>query len=249
MPKMIAENLIKLSPLMLLIALVACNSAPVHHADNVKITDLSAAALPNIAAEFITTREGDEHQHDEKASHADTVTWRFWRDSQQITIERPQLGVGELWQRDDQTLIHRKLYHADQRAIEFQQDDLKMLKTEPSWQKLALLLDQQLLQQLSASDIEWSEGYPVREYHGKVAETEWHIIMRMDIALPVLIERQQADFSERTELLQAYALGNAAWQPTPTHGYDVIDYADLGDKESDPFVIKVQSQMGHDHHH
>jgi hypothetical protein len=71
----------------------------------------------------------------------------------------------------------------------------------------------------------------------------------MDIALPVLIERQQAAFSERTELLKAYSLDQAPWQPTPTIKYDIIDYADLGDKGSDPFVIKVQSQMGHDHHH
>lgn len=251
MSKIIIQSLIKLTALTVLLLLAACGGIPVNHAETAKIIDLSSANLPNVAAEFTTTREGEEHehQHDEHEPHADHVAWRFWRDSQQITIERPQLGMGELWQRDGRSVIHRKLYHADQRAIEFQDDDLRMLGTSPSWQKLSLLLDQKLLPLLTASELEWSNGYPTREYQGKVAETEWHIVMRMDIGLPLLIERQQEGFSERTELLNAYALSAAPWQPTPTKDYDVIDFADLGDKEYDPFVIKVQAQMGHDHHH
>jgi len=248
MSKIIIPISIKLTALVVLIFLAACSSAPVNHSATTKIIDLSSASLPNVAAEFTTTREGEEHEHDEHELHTDNVTWRFWRDSQQITIERPQLGMGELWQRDGQSVIHRKLYHADKRAIEFQDDDLRMLEITPSWQKLALLLDPKLLTQLTAGDLEWSDGYPTREYQGKVAETQWHIVMRMDLGIPMLIERRHEGFSERTELLNAYALSAAPWQPTATTGYDIIDFADLGDKEYDPFVIKVQAQMGHDHH-
>jgi len=247
MSKIIIQILIKLTVLAVLTFLAACSSAPVNHSATTKIIDLSSASLPNVAAEFTTTRDGEEHEH-EHESHADNVTWRFWRDSQKITIERPQLGMGELWQRDGQSVIHRKLYHVDKRAIEFQDDDLRMLEITSSWQKLALLLDQKLLAQLTAGDLEWSDGYPTREYQGKVAETQWHIVIRMDLGIPMLIERQHEGFSERTELLNAYALSAAPWQPTATTGYDIIDFADLGDKEYDPFVIKVQAQMGHDHH-
>ncbi|WP_445366544.1 hypothetical protein ACH5Y9_14440 [Methylomonas sp. BW4-1] len=237
----------KLLGLNLLIVLAACSHAPAKHAAN--ITDLFSANLPAVAAEFVTTRTGAEHEQDEHQALPTEVSWRFWRDSQQITIERPQLGVGELWQRDGQELIHRKLYHQDQRAIEFQAGDLRMLDITPSWQKLALLLDSQLLDKLTAEEIEWTDGIPTREYSGKVTDTEWHLVMRLDLALPALIERQQGEFTERTELLQAYSLSAAPWQPTPIDSYDVIDFADLGDKESDPFVIKVQAQMGHEHHH
>lgn len=245
------QLLIKLSAVSVLILLTACSSTPINQTETRKIIDLASTKLPNVAAEFTTTREGEEHAHeqDEHESHTDKVIWRFWRDSQQITIETPQLAMGELWQRDGHTITHRKLYHGDQRAIEFQDDDLRMLNTTPSWQKLALLVDQKLLEQLTASSLDWSDGYPTREYAGKVAETEWRIIMRMDLGLPLLIEREHTGFSERTELLHAYTLSAAPWQPTSTAGYDVIDFADLGDKEYDPFVIKVQSQMGHEHHH
>jgi hypothetical protein len=247
----IMQILIKLFVITVSSMLVACSSPAMKHAETSNIIDLSSSNLPRVAAEFTTTREGEAHEqeHEEHKPHADKVTWRFWRDSQQITIERPQLGMGELWQRDGHSIIHRKLYHADQRAIEFQDDDLKMLDTMPSWQKLALLLDQKLLGQLTEDDLEWSDGYPTREYQGKIAETEWYIVMRMDLALPILIERQQEGFLERTELLHAYTLNTAPWQPTASNVYDVIDFADLGDKEYDPFVIKVQAQLGHHHHH
>lgn len=240
--------LAKLIPLVLFLSLAACGQAPVR---NVSTVDLSSAELPAVAAEFVTTREGEEDEHAADNEPAMTsIHWRLWRNSTRIVTERPQLGVGELWQKDGQTIIHRKLYHADRRAIEFQQDDLRMLQAAPTWQKLSLLVDQALLTQLRASEIEWSDdGYPTQDYQGTVDDTSWHVVMRMDLGLPMLIERQQGEFSERTELRQMFPLAATPWQPTATDGYEIIDYADLGDKESDPFVIKVQAQMGHEHHH
>jgi len=237
----------KLFPLSALILAVACSSHPARHADAGSVIDLSSENLPKVAAEYRTAREGEGHEHHDTI--ADDVTWRFWRNGQQIVIERPQLGLGELWQRDGKAIIHRKLYHADRRAIEFQEDDLRMLDTKPSWQQLALLVDEKVLEQLTAGNVEWSDNHPVREYQGKIGDSQWHIVIRMDLGLPVLIDREQDGVSEHTELLNAYELNAAPWQPTAANGYDVIDYADLGDKEYDPFVIKVQAQMGHDHHH
>lgn len=251
MSKIMKQILISLVAPIFLTLMFACSNAPVNPPGTVHLIDLSSATLPKVAAEFITTHESEGHDHDhgEPGHRVDAINWRFWRDANRITIERPQLGMGELWQKDGRSVLHRKLYHHDRRAIEFQPDDLRMLQTEPSWQKLSLLLDQQVLGQLTAGDIEWSDGYPIREYHGKTAESEWHIVMRMDLALPVLIERHHEQGRERTELLHAYALGQAPWQPTSTNGYDVIDFADLGDKEYDPFVARVLSQMGHGHAH
>ncbi|MCQ8129299.1 hypothetical protein [Methylomonas rivi] len=242
--------LITLAALAVCMTLTACGTPAQRRAD-VKIIDPVSVSLPAVAAEFVTSRDGDEHETSTEEHHAEaeTVEWRLWRGKQQIVTERPQLGIGELWQLDGQALIHRKLYHADRRAIEFQQDDLKMLQAEPSWQKLSLMLDPKLLEQLTAGGIEWSDGYPLREYQGNVDGTEWHIVMRMDLALPSLIERRHGDFSERTELVTAYPLGQSPWQPTSADSYEIIDYADLGDKETDPFVIKVQAQMGHQHSH
>ncbi|MCQ8103491.1 hypothetical protein NP590_05175 [Methylomonas sp. SURF-2] len=235
------------------LTLTACGTPSAQRKANVNIIDPAVANPPALAAEFVTTRAGEEHRHEspheEQQAAPETVEWRIWRDSRQIVTERPRLGIGELWQLDGQTIIHRKLYHADRRAIEFQHDDLKMLQSAPSWQKLSLMLDPQLLRQLSAGDIEWVDGYPVREYSGQLEGTDWRVVMRMDIALPSIIERRHGEFFERTELLASYPLSQSPWRPTSADAYEIIDFADLGDKETDPFVIKVQAQMGHEHHH
>lgn len=238
----------KLTLTIFLCVQAACGQLAAKPATLAQPVNLYADRLPNVAAEFVTTRADADHEHGGHDTDEEMVRWRFWRDANRVSTERPELALGELWQRDGKSLIHRKLYHADQRAIEFQDDDLRITETMPSWQKLALLLDPKLLQQLDAADAEWDKGYPVREYHGQLADTEWHVVMRLDLALPALIERRHQQGWERTELLAAHPLDQAPWQPTSTRGYDVIDFADLGDKETDPFVIRVQSQMGHEHH-
>ena len=233
------------------VLLAACSHTPRYQALPGGLVDLASPTLPPVAAEYRTmlSEETHGHEHDSADAAAEAVAWRFWRDARQIVIERPQLGLGELWLRDGKALIHRKLYHNDRRAIEFQEDDLKMLGSKPVWQKLALLVDPAVLERLTVGGEEWRDGKPVREYQGTAAGAKWHVVIRLDLGLPVLIERETATAAERTELLNAYALGSAPWQPIPSDTYEIVDYADLGDKEYDPFVVKVQAQMGHDHRH
>lgn len=242
--------LIPLTTLALLTALIGCGTAPVDRSA-AQIIEPSSATLPSVAAEFKTTRETVHQLQDrgEQDQRPIIVTWRFWRDADQLTVEMPKLAVGEQWQRDGDAIFHRKLYHNERRAIEFQPDDLRMLQHTLSWQRLSTLLDPQVLDELSAREIDWSEGYPVREYRGTAGRVKWRIVMRLDVALPIAIERQKDGSFERTELLAVYRLNDAPWQPTPVDSYEIIDYADLGDREYDPFVVKVLSQMGHEQHH
>ncbi len=251
----IFPTLLLVLAITLLMTLPACSITPEQRTAGASHADLSAATSPAVAAEFVTHRSGqnieDESNplHESHSPDEETIIWRFWRDNRKIDIERPRLALGESWVLDGRNLIHHKLYHADRKAIEFQQDDLTMLQQTPSWQKLSLLFDPSLLQQLQAGEIDWSAGYPKQAYQGTLNGMSWHIVMRLDQALPLLIERQQAGFSERTELHGSYPLKAAPWQPAATDNYEIIDYADLGDRESDPFVIKVQAQMGHQHAH
>jgi hypothetical protein len=242
----------KYAGLFLIIAavLTACSNAPARRTARVDLVDLDAPVLPAVAAEFITNREGElpEAGVRNRQPGSETVYWRLWRSNDRIVIERPQLGLGELWQKDGQTLIHRKLFHADRRAVEFRQDDLDILGQAPSWQKLSLLVEPALLRQLQADEPETSDGgYILQEFRGLVGGEGWRVVMRVDVGLPVLIERSTETFSEHTQLLQAYPLAQAPWQPTADQGYRLIDYSDLGDMETDPFVIKLQALMGPEH--
>jgi hypothetical protein len=69
--------------------------------------------------------------------------------------------------------------------------------------------------------------------------------------LPQSIERKRDQRVERIQLKEVHALAKAPWQPTPSRDYGMIDFADLGDHERDPFVIRLQaaSHAGIAHQH
>lgn len=192
--------------------------------------------LPVLAAEFASGCEGQP-----------ALVWRFWREAERISIETPALKRGELWQRDGTVILHRQFFHHEQRAIEFHPDDLSLLQTNWSWSKLALLVDQKLLDQLTASLIDTDAGYPRQTYTGTVNGLDWRVVIRTDWQLPIEISQQHDACQFQTKLLQVYPLSQAPWQPTATDAYPLLDFADLGDKESDPFVAKLLTESGHQH--
>jgi hypothetical protein len=63
---------------------------------------------------------------------------------------------------------------------------------------------------------------PVR---GRIDGTHWDITLRVDVMLPVTIERRQPRLSELRNS-SVHALDAAPWQPTPA-APALIDYTDL----------------------
>ena len=51
------------------------------------------------------------------------------------------------------------------------------------------------------------------------------------------------------ELLRSFEFGRSPWEPPASADYDILDYADLGDHERDPFVMRVQADEGGRHLH
>lgn len=203
------------------------------------------AALPLVAAQFRT----DSSAHD--GHPAVSSVWRLWRDADRVQREYPDNATVELWQRDGGTLFHTKYFHAERRGIEFQQEDLAMANALPQWQQLALLMSPELLQQLPQTGEGQGDGYPWRRYQGEHNGVSWDITLRTDLMLPVSVLRREGKEQEQLTLMQAWLLADAPWQPTSTAGYGVLDFADLGDHERDPFVMRVQGLLGlaHDHAH
>lgn len=224
-------------------SLCACAMAPA-----VPEPDLRTTALPAAAAEYVTTRHS---RGDRGASEA--TQWRLWRSTDRVTTENLSARTSEVWQRDGSALFHQQLYHEDRRGIEFQPGDLQLLSAgEPSWPKQCLALDPQLLTQLTLDKQGWTGGhdsYPYRRYTGQIEGFGWTVILRIDLMVPALVERKRPGFVERTELKAAYPLVSAPWQPTGSDDYELIDFADLGDREDDPFVVKVERSLGHSHAH
>jgi hypothetical protein len=217
------------------VVLAACiNRDPVPELD-------LGAALPSIAAEYRITTE----HHDGTTNPSIS---RLWREPGLVIVENVDDRVGEQWQRDGSVVFHKKLFHDDRRGIEFQMDDLRMLGALPQWTSTAVSIDPELLAHLDEVQSGWRDGYPFRRYKGEVDGTAWNITLRTDLAIPTVVAREEDGRRERVELLEVYSRESAPWEPTSSTQYEIIDFADLGDRASDPFVMKVQSQFGvHSH--
>jgi len=243
---------------LLLLILSACSNTPsplTSSAPSVPVLALQPP-YPALAAEFVTTRNKmQQHQHAPGMTDAHPVKeqlrWRFTREKDRLQIDNLSANTSEIWIRDGNAVFMLKAFHQDKRSVEYRSDDFAVLNIEPKWDKQALLLDPALFQQLKEINSGWVGKVPVRYYKGTVGNQQIEVEWRVDLDLPARIKRTSPDLDEETLLQNASDLSQAAWKPRDTGHYVVTDYADIGDMERDPFIMKVQSQLlgGDVHHH
>lgn len=202
----------------------------------------SGDALPPVAAAFRTLVVHNGRR--------ETSDWRLWRSADRIEREQLQDRTGEVWQRDGATLFHTVLFHDERRGIEFEPADLQMTGAGAvSWAQQAQVVDSAVLQRLRLTRSAWHRDMPVQDYAGTIDAVQWRVRLRTDLMLPVWIEQRAASRTLRIELLEAHPLAAAPWQPTASTGYGLLDFADLGDHERDPFVLRAQARLGLGHDH
>ena len=112
-------------------------------------------------------------------------------------------------------------------------------------------LGKSMMQQLKVVDERWIDTHPALELAGTVSGIHYQVTWLVDLNAPYRLERHdQAGNSELTTLQEIH-VDTAALAAPDSRNYEIIDYADLGDRERDPFVLKVQSHLvgGHWHSH
>jgi hypothetical protein len=67
--------------------------------------------------------------------------------------------------------------------------------------------------------------------------------------IPARVRRRSKGYEEIVELKEPYSFAESPWPQNETAGYEAIDYADLGDRESDPFVRAFFRGGGRAHDH
>lgn len=205
--------------------------------------------LPEISARYTTERHQTHDDHDHEAFENE---WLFWRSAQRIEVSVPRQQTGEVWLKDGRTLFYQKVFHADRKIVEYQREDLSALNVAVSWQTNALMIDPAVLQQLAVVGEDWIDGHPALELEGTVDGIQYDVIWLVDVNVPYALEKQDENGNrERTRLQALYAAGDATLPAPDNRAYEIIDYADLGDRERDPFVLKIQHYLpgGHVHAH
>ncbi|HEX5657626.1 MAG TPA: hypothetical protein VFX59_10550 [Polyangiales bacterium] len=187
---------------------------------------LVLCALPAAASDVAAVRaryalkRGNHVEHLELVRAGDRVSHEF--------VER---GVRELWQRDARgDLEHWRAYPAQGKSVHYAPGDLRTINLWPRWDALTQLISAQELASLTRNKKNVLEG----TLRGQPARVEW----RDDVALPRRITLGQLTM----ELLSVEPV-SAVQSDT----LESIEFADLGDKEYDPFVRRFLAHHQHEH--
>lgn len=227
--------------LVLLMSLTACQSqlpSP--------LQIQAVEAMPPLAAEF-------ETEVLETDTHGDETTrvyrWRFVRHADRVETHNLSDDSGEVWRRlAGGDIAYQKVFHGQRQTIDYQPGDLKALAAVPDWRAVATLLSPTELGGLQADGEESALGRVALRYRSGQGEIEELLWLNRE-QLPALIRRQEHGHLLVTRLAALYPTGQAPWPEPRDEDYGHTDYADLGDKEGDPFVKSILPTLKGGHHH
>jgi hypothetical protein len=196
-----------------------------------------ADTLPAIAGRFESrlTPKGNKAQEQ-------THEWYLWRQPHLLETQAIKGETGERWELSKSGQIsYLQIFHKENRIIEYTTGDLRALQSHPDWLKLACVIDPTFLKtKLRLHGSVKALGRQTQRYTGRVEGMEFEVLWLEKEKIPALVRRTVAEYQETVQLKELYALGQSPWPRKPISGYVHIDYADLGDKESDPFVRSLR---------
>lgn len=220
--------------LSLLILLNACAQQP-----GKPLPIYPLAAIPALAAEFITTVRTSA----DTESPLKVRRWRFWRSAERIETLDLQTHSGEVWLRAaNGEISYQRIFHAQRTVIEYTAGDLKAIQAYPDWQALSLLVTAPSSQALIPAGQQTLLQGPTLRYQSP-DDPQSGLNWLEHEQLPALIDFNQQQQTLQTQLLAVYSPASAPWAPPDARDYAVIDFADMGDKENDPFIQSIQHTL------
>lgn len=174
----------------------------------------------------------------------DKGEWYWMREPNRIETFRPNLQIAEVWERNERgDLSLRRIFPADRRVVDYQPGDLRAMHIEPVWSSLGSVLDPRLLDRLKAVGVKKLPEGDAVAYTGEIDGEQIEVWWLEDASLPARLVRRK-DKREFTLTLQAlFSTPPVDWPRIHTSvmsEYRVIDAADLGDMQYDPFVHKLE---------
>jgi hypothetical protein len=211
----------------------------VHHGH--VVTDVQAGTPAPVAARF-----------DLKVNQVQTA-WYLWREADCIETASVAVGQSDIWHRvSNNEYTYRRVFHKDQRIVDYTAGEIKTRHAEPDWLKLASVVSPQLLDELKRGSSKTLFGQKAVRYTGQVGGQHVDLWWLEQAQLPASLQMIRAGQRMTLVLKELNGKSPADW-PRATEeriaDYGMIDAADFGDMESDPFVARLLRQDGHSHAH
>lgn len=200
-----------------------------------------AAAMPDrLAAHYAVT-------HSPIGASAQSGDLYLVRQPDQVEIAR---GIyTDVWQRDQRAELSLiRVFHQDRKLIEYEPGELRTRHAMAHWPAVNGLFDPRLLGRLAKGATQPYLGRTATAYTGKLGKDDVELLWLEQEALIARYVRSNRDGSLEVALKTLQAAPGSAWPPpslSVAGDYGVIDAADLGDMEYDPFVQRVLGMEGH----
>lgn len=178
--------------------------------------------------------------------HAHRSHWFMVRDANRV-----ELGKGdyvELWQReapDEVSLL--RIFHDERKRVMYTPAELRAQQRAPAWAVLNSLIDENLLKSLNKVGTTRFLGQTATRYRGRVGQERIEVVWLDAQRLPAVVTRRDEKNAYELRLMVLRAEPGPNWPKADlarAADYELIDAADLADREYDPFVRKVLAVDG-----
>ncbi|MCG3135748.1 MAG: hypothetical protein HMLKMBBP_03504 [Planctomycetes bacterium] len=173
--------------------------------------------------------------------------WYMWRSERRVETLESHGNSGEAWIRDSSGAItgYERHFHVERKTIEYVPGDLAAVGTSADWTRLASVVDPSALGRgLVLSGRAEFGGEPVEVWSGESGGVALEVGWCPGRQLPVRITRTKGEESLEMELRDARQASGAPWSRPKSDRYERTDFADIGDRTTDPFFRRLIASGG-----
>lgn len=163
----------------------------------------------------------------------------LWRRGDEVAHQHSEFSMTEMWNQLSDGRI-RPVQHFDdhQRSIEYEPGALNSGKGEDSWSKKTQLISSVQKSLMTLDRVE-GEGCEKREYYSRIkGDTSFSLVWYSAKDLPLQYEEKSGTRKFTLTLKESDGSVSAVNEFFAQRAsYQSTDYADIGDNESDPFLL------------
>ncbi|HSG93693.1 MAG TPA: hypothetical protein VK999_08215 [Methylotenera sp.] len=183
------------------------------------------------------------------SGNSDKHILTLWRNGKRLAHENPEKRMTAIWEQGvDGRLRLVRSFDADNRGIEYQPSEVKVDDTEAYWAQLNHLIAPAHFQswpviKSSGKGCDLVQTYQLKSEH-ETTQITWQPAVKLVISLSQKTDNHNIEWTLRKVIHDKKLIKRAFenWD-----GYFMTDYADIGDNESDPFLLKMMN-LGHIEH-
>ena len=204
---------------------------------------INASAASPLVAEFESSylATGTDDRGVERV-----FAWTLERTDTEVIVQDSLQGTEERWQRDESGRIwYSRVFHDEKRVLEFSPADFKRMGPN-KWEQISSVIDPAALASLRAEPKQEVLDRLTTVYRGKLNGQEIEIWWLEQERLPALVRKRDRNGTQTMRLVTLSTMQDDVLSRgrVDLSGYDILDFADIGDRHDDPLIEQLMKHEG-----